>query len=61
MASKLSVAEGHAIAKEVRHQLLHHLSYLSDAVIHVDPVEEAGEHYHRITAHSHDGLPIHSH
>ncbi len=57
----LSVAEGHAIAKEVHHQLLHHLSYLSMAIIHVDPVEEAGEHYHRITAHSHDGLPVHSH
>ena len=33
----LSVAEGHAIAREVNHQLLHHLGYLSGAVIHVDP------------------------
>jgi cation diffusion facilitator family transporter len=57
----LSVAEGHAIAREVNHQLLHHLSYLNGAVIHVDPVEEAGEQHHRITAHSHDGLPTHSH
>jgi cation diffusion facilitator family transporter len=57
----LSVAEGHAIAREVNHQLLHHLSYLSGAVIHVDPVQEAGEEYHRISAHSHDGLPLHSH
>ncbi len=57
----LSVAEGHAIAREVNHRLLHHLSYLSGAVIHVDPVEEAGEEHHRITAHSHDGLPTHSH
>ncbi len=61
MDSELSVAEGHGIAKEVHHQLLHHLPNLSEAVIHVDPVEEAGEHFHRIVAHSHDGLPIHSH
>jgi cation diffusion facilitator family transporter len=57
----LSVAEGHAIAREVNHQLLHHLSYLNGAVIHVDPVQEVGEEHHRISVHSHDGLPPHSH
>src|SRR5215212_6739394 len=57
----LSVAEGHAIARELNHQLLHHLSYLRGAVIHVDPVQEAGEEHHRVPAHSHDGLPAHSH
>ena len=57
----LSVAEGHTIAKEVQHQLFHHLSYLSRAVIHIDPVEEAGEHHHSIMEHSHDDLPTHSH
>jgi cation diffusion facilitator family transporter len=57
----LSVAEGHAIARELNHQLLHHLSYLSGAVIHIDPVQEAGEEHHRVAAHSHDGLPTHSH
>ena len=57
----LSVVEGHTIAREVNHQLLHHLSYLSGAVIHVDPLQQAGEEHHRITAHSHDGLPTHSH
>src|SRR5215204_360505 len=57
----LSVAEGHAIARELNHRLLHHLSYLSGAVIHVDPVQEAGEEHHRVAAHSHDGLPTHSH
>jgi len=61
VAPDLSVAEGHAIAKEVHHQLLHQLRYLAAAVIHVDPVEEAGEHYHRVAAHSHDGLPVHFH
>jgi len=57
----LSVAEGHAVAREVNHQLLHHLSYLNGAIIHVDPVQEAGEEHHRVDAHSHDGLPTHSH
>jgi cation diffusion facilitator family transporter len=57
----LTVAEGHAIATEVNHQLMHQLSYLGMAVIHVDPIQEAGEEHHRITAHAHDGLPVHSH
>ncbi len=57
----LSVAQGHAIAKEVHHQLLHHLPFLSKTTIHIDPVEEAGETYHHIHEHSHDGLPVHSH
>jgi divalent metal cation (Fe/Co/Zn/Cd) transporter len=56
-----SVEEGHVIAREVNHQLLHHLRYLDATVVHVDPVQEAGEEHHRITAHSHDGLPTHSH
>ncbi len=57
----LPVVEAHSIAKEVRHQLLHHLRYLEAAVIHVDPVGEAGEVHHRIGAHAHDDLPVHSH
>jgi divalent metal cation (Fe/Co/Zn/Cd) transporter len=59
--SALSVADGHTVAKEVRHQLMHHLNYLSSVVVHVDPVEEAGEEFHRISQHTHDGLPLHSH
>jgi cation diffusion facilitator family transporter len=58
---ELSVAEGHAIAREVNHQLLHHLRYLDMATVHVDPLEEAGEEHHSIATHSHDGLPPHSH
>ena len=57
----LSVAESHAIAVEARHQLLHHLPHLSNAVIHVDPISYAGEEYHRIVEHTHDNLPAHSH
>ena len=61
VAPELTVAEGHEIATEVNHQLMHHLSYLGTVVIHVDPLQEAGEEHHRITAHSHDGFPVHSH
>jgi cation diffusion facilitator family transporter len=57
----LSVAEGHAIAREVNHRLLHELRYLDIAVVHVDPVQESGEEHHRISTHRHDGLPPHSH
>jgi cation diffusion facilitator family transporter len=42
----LTVAEGHAIALEVQHQLSHQLRFLSDAIIHVDPVAESGEKFH---------------
>jgi cation diffusion facilitator family transporter len=61
VASDLSVAEGHAIAKDVRHQLLHEVRALSGVTVHVDPLHEAGEQYHQIAAHTHDGLPVHSH
>ena len=59
--ASLSVEQGHAIAIEVRHELLHHLRYLSDATIHVDPLTASGPEYHHIEEHSHDGLPTHSH
>jgi len=58
---QLTVAQAHAIAAEVRHQLLHHLDYLSLVVIHVDPADQSGEAHHRIAEHMHDGLPVHSH
>lgn len=57
----LSVAEGHAVAREVNHRLVHQLSYLDGAVVHVDPAQESGEEHHRYVAHAHDGLPTHSH
>lgn len=58
---ELSVAEGHAVAREVNHRLTHELGYLDSAVVHVDPWQESGEEHHRFVAHSHDGLPTHSH
>lgn len=61
VAARLSIVEAHAIAKKVRHELLHHLAFLSSVVVHVDPSSEPGEAFHRIAGHSHDGLPVHSH
>jgi cation diffusion facilitator family transporter len=57
----LSVADGHEIAKEVRHQLLHHLPHLGGVVVHVDPDGQGGERHHRIGRHAHDDLPFHLH
>src|SRR5215203_5755573 len=57
----LSVEGGHDIAREVNHRLMHELGYLDMAVVHIDPVQNAGEEHHSIAAHSHDGLPPHSH
>ena len=57
----LSVEKGHEIAKEVRHQLLHHLRYLSNATIHIDPANASGEDHHHISEHAHGDLPAHSH
>ena len=39
---QMTIAQAHAVATEVRHQLLHHLSYLSLVVIHVDPADHVG-------------------
>jgi len=57
----LTIAQGHAIATEVRHQLLHHMPHLANAIIHVDPLEASGEEHHRVAEHVHGGLPAHSH
>ncbi len=57
----LSVVEGHAVAKEVRHQLLHHVRHLTGVTVHVDPSGEGGEDHHQIDKHAHDGLPTHFH
>ncbi len=57
----LSVEEGHAIATEARHRLLHLLSYLSDATMHVDPAGASGPSRHATAFHAHGGLPGHGH
>jgi divalent metal cation (Fe/Co/Zn/Cd) transporter len=61
VSPELSVEKGHEIAKEVRHQLLHHLRYLYNATIHIDPVTAPGDDYHGFDEHAHGSLPAHSH
>lgn len=57
----LSVEKGHETALAVRHQLLHHLRYLSHVSTHVDPSTASGEHHHAVNNHTHDDLPAHGH
>jgi len=57
----LSVVEGHTIAVEVRHQLLHHLPYLANVTLHVDPTNSSGQEHHCIAEHAHEGSVTHSH
>ncbi|MGB6066315.1 MAG: cation diffusion facilitator family transporter [Desulfomonilaceae bacterium] len=61
VSPELSIERGHEIAKQVQHELLHHLRYLSNATVHIDPVNASGEEYHHIMNHEHDDLPVHSH
>jgi cation diffusion facilitator family transporter len=56
----LSVVQGHDIAAHVHHELLHHLPYLSSAIIHVDPADMSADH-HSVPVHVHDGFAPHSH
>jgi cation diffusion facilitator family transporter len=58
---ELPVAEGHGIAKEVRHQILHHVPHAAAVTVHVDPASEPGETHHRVVTHAHDGLSAHGH
>jgi cation diffusion facilitator family transporter len=58
---ELSVEAGHVIAKEVRHHLLHRLSYLSNALIHVDPLNASGEEHHCLNGHDYGDLSPHRH
>src|SRR5439155_2625929 len=57
----VKVTEGHEVAKEVRHQVLHHVPHVSGVTVHVDPATESGETFHHFGSHAHDGLPPHSH
>lgn len=59
--SELSIERGHQIAAEARHQVLHRLHYLSNATIHIDPLNASGEEHHRIDQHVHGDFPAHSH
>lgn len=57
----ITIEEGHTIAMKVRHELFHNINYLSNAVIHIDPLDKSGEEKHHISEHKHDDFPAHSH
>ncbi|MEX2029628.1 MAG: cation transporter dimerization domain-containing protein [Anaerolineales bacterium] len=61
VAHDLSIAEAHAVGSEARHAVLHHVPYLANVVIHVDPEGASGETFHRIEQHEHDELKPHFH
>lgn len=61
VSGELTVAEGHEIAKEVRHQILHHVPHAAGVTVHVDPATEPGETHHQVITHAHDGLSAHGH
>ncbi len=60
----LTTSQSHHIAEHVRHELFHHIKYLSEVIIHVDPYDEEHtiehdmEHdvYHEHTTH-HELIP----
>ena len=58
---EISIRQGHNLALEVQHQLLHHLNYLSSATIHVDPVDASGIAFHQVDSHLHGDFPTHAH
>ena len=57
----LSVAQGHAVATDVRHHLLHHVPSLTHVIVHVDPLDASGEEQHRIADHTHVEWLAHTH
>jgi cation diffusion facilitator family transporter len=61
VSQQLSVEDGHNIANQVRHDLLHNLQFLSGVTIHVDPTNASGEQHHESAEHAHGNEPAHSH
>ena len=47
----LSTLEGHAIAEEVRHAMLHAAPWLRSATVHMDPCHHDGQDHHAVTSH----------
>ena len=50
----LTVAQGHRVAEDVRHRLLHDVRRLDTALIHVNPCGHSGEDPHALTRHHDD-------
>ena len=53
----LTVADGHRVAEEVRHRLLHEVRRLDTALIHVNPCGHTGKDHHALTRHHDPTLP----
>src|SRR5215217_385950 len=47
----LSVVEGHRVAEEAQHRLLHNVPRLTAALVHADPAERGSANHHQLTAH----------
>jgi divalent metal cation (Fe/Co/Zn/Cd) transporter len=58
---RIAIEQGHEVAGDVRHSLLHELRYPSHATVHVDPATAPDEIHDRIVEHPHDGFLAHSH
>ena len=51
VAAELSVVEGHRVAEEAEHRLLHQVPRLTAALVHADPQDQHGANHHELTAH----------
>lgn len=51
-----SLIEGHDIAQDVRHELLHGVPKLRDALVHVSPCDHGDHDFHGAVAHHFDGV-----
>ena len=47
----LTTGEGHDIAEEVRHAMLHAAPWLRSATVHIDPCHHDGRDHHAVTSH----------
>jgi divalent metal cation (Fe/Co/Zn/Cd) transporter len=51
VGAELSLVQAHDIATEARHELLHEVPRLVDALVHTSPAGPAGRAHHERTAH----------
>jgi cation diffusion facilitator family transporter len=51
---ELSVVEGHRVAEEAQHRLLHQVPRLTAALVHADPLERGGVNHHELSGHHTD-------
>jgi divalent metal cation (Fe/Co/Zn/Cd) transporter len=56
-----NVRDVHALGVEIGHRLSHEMPFIANTTVHADPLGKAGIRHHHITAHEHDGLPLHAH